>query len=72
MGLLYEARRSFLEQPKNRSVVTVALNLLYGAAVTLRQAQLRTQGVNIDGLFPHGPLDRDELERRLLTASVEA
>ena len=66
MGAFNEwARGSFLEQPKNRTVVTVALNLLYGAAVALRQAQLRSQGVNLDGLFPHGPLERDELERRL-------
>jgi PfaD family protein len=66
MGAFNEwAKGSFLEQPKNRTVVTVALNLLYGSAITLRQAQLRSQGVNLDGLFPHGPLDRDELERRL-------
>ena len=66
MGAFNEwAKGSFLEHPKNRTVVTVALNLLYGAAITLRQAQLRSQGVNLDGLFPRGPLDREELERRL-------
>jgi trans-AT polyketide synthase, acyltransferase and oxidoreductase domains len=66
MGAFNEwARGSFLEQPKNRTVVTVALNLLYGAALTLRQSQLRSQGVNLDGLFPRGPLGRDELDRRL-------
>lgn len=66
MGAFNEwARGSFLEQPKNRTVVTVALNLLYGAAVALRQGQLRLQRVNPDGLFPHGPLEQDELERRL-------
>jgi len=66
MGAFNEwAKGSFLEHPKNRTVVTVALNLLYGAAITLRQAQLRSQGVNLDGLFPRGPLEREELERRL-------
>jgi PfaD family protein len=66
MGAFNEwARGSFLEQPRNRTVVTVALNLLYGAAITLRQTQLRSQGVNLDGMFPRGPLERDELERRL-------
>jgi len=46
-------------------VVTVALNLLYGAAITLRRGQLRAQGVILDDLFPHGPLNRAELELRL-------
>jgi PfaD family protein len=66
MGAFNEwAKGSFLEEPRNRTVVTVALNLMYGAAVTLRQAQLRSQGVNLDHLFPRGPLERTELERRL-------
>ncbi|HKB01029.1 MAG TPA: PfaD family polyunsaturated fatty acid/polyketide biosynthesis protein, partial [Gemmataceae bacterium] len=66
MGAFNEwAKGSFLEQSKNRTVVTVALNLLYGAAVALRRNSLRSQGVNLDGLFPHGPLQRDELEQRL-------
>jgi hypothetical protein len=66
MGAFNEwAKGSFLEQPESRTVVTVALNLLYGAAITLRQAQLRVQGVNLDGLFPQAPLDRNELERQL-------
>jgi PfaD family protein len=66
MGAFNEwARGSFLEEPGNRTVVTVALNLLYGAAITLRQAHLRAQGVNLDRLFPRGPLVRGELERRL-------
>jgi trans-AT polyketide synthase, acyltransferase and oxidoreductase domains len=67
MGAFNEwTKGSFLEQSKNRTVVTVALNLLYGAAVTLRQSHLRSQGLNLDGFFPHGPLDRGELERRLV------
>ena len=66
MGAFNEwAKGSFLEDPKNRTVVSVALNLLYGAAITLRRGQLRAQGVNLDDLFPHGPLEREDLERRL-------
>jgi len=66
MGAFNEwAKGSFLERRENRTVVTVALNLLYGAALTLRQAQARSQGVDLDELFPHGPLERDDLERRL-------
>ena len=45
MGAFNEwAKGSFLEEPENRRVVTVALNLLYGAAVTLRRGQLRVAG----------------------------
>jgi PfaD family protein len=45
MGAFNEwARGSFLEQPRNRRVVTVARNLLYGAAVLWRLNALRGQG----------------------------
>ena len=36
---------SFLAEARNRSVVTVSLNLLYGAAVLNRIQTLRSQGV---------------------------
>jgi hypothetical protein len=36
---------SFLDRQENRRVVTVALNLLFGAAVTMRVNALRCQGV---------------------------
>lgn len=66
MGAFNEwARGSYLEEAKNRTVVAVALNLLYGAAMTLRQMQLRSQGVNLDRLFPAGPLDHGDLMRAL-------
>lgn len=66
MGAFNEwAKGSFLEQAKNRDVVTVALNLMYGSAIALRQMQLRSQGLNLDHLFPRGPLTRDDLEQRL-------
>ncbi len=37
----------FLEKPENRRTVTVALNLLFGAAVATRAAWLRAQGVDL-------------------------
>jgi PfaD family protein len=68
MGAFNEwAKGSFLEQAKNRTVVTVALNILYGAAMTLRQMQLRSQGVNLDEFLRQAPLERDELEQRLVS-----
>src|SRR5204862_287224 len=64
MGAFNEwTKGSFLEQAKNRTVMTVALNLLYGAAIALRQSQARVQGLSLE--FSHSPLDRSELERRL-------
>jgi len=39
------AQDSFLAEARNRSVVTVSLNLLYGAAVLSRIQTLRSQGV---------------------------
>jgi PfaD family protein len=46
MGAFNEwARGSFLEQPVNRRVVTVARNILYGAAVLTRLHVLRCQGL---------------------------
>ncbi|MGA6925958.1 MAG: PfaD family polyunsaturated fatty acid/polyketide biosynthesis protein [Desulfosarcina sp.] len=51
MGAFNEwARGSFLEAPQNRKTVTVAMNLLYGAAVILRCNQLKNQGVDLPRL----------------------
>jgi PfaD family protein len=48
MGAFNEwVRGSFLEQPQNRRVVTVARNLLHGAAVLTRLHLLRCQGVAV-------------------------
>ena len=48
MGAFNEwARGSALEAPAERRVATVALNILYGAAVGLRQGWLRQQGVTL-------------------------
>jgi PfaD family protein len=67
MGAFNEwTRGSFLERPENRRVVTVAMNILYGAAVLLRAAVLRFQGVNLPAGFPRvAPLPLDEIVRRL-------
>ena len=44
MGAFNEwTKGCFLEQPRNRRVVTVAFNILYGAAVLLRLQTLRSQ-----------------------------
>jgi trans-AT polyketide synthase/acyltransferase/oxidoreductase domain-containing protein len=46
MGAFNEwTKGSFLEQPRNRRVVTAAFNILYGAAVLLRLQTLRSQGL---------------------------
>jgi PfaD family protein len=67
MGAFNEwAKGSFLEPPANRDVVTVALNLLYGACVQTRRASLRQQGVELPtAAFPLDPLERAEIEKRL-------
>lgn len=67
MGAFNEwVKGSFLERPENRRVVTVALNILYGAAVLLRTAGLRCQGVRLPAHCPRlAPLTPDELDRRL-------
>ena len=48
MGAFNEwVKDTFLEQPENRKVVTVAFNILYGAAVTQRVNHLKSQGIRI-------------------------
>ena len=67
MGAFNEwAKGSCLEPPAGRTVVGVALNLLYGACVVLRRQALRQQGVDLpDGCFPLTPRPREELEAML-------
>jgi trans-AT polyketide synthase, acyltransferase and oxidoreductase domains len=67
MGAFNEwAKGSEFEQPKNRTVVGVALNLLYGACIVLRREALRQQGVSFPNeCFRLAPMPRDELEKRL-------
>jgi trans-AT polyketide synthase/acyltransferase/oxidoreductase domain-containing protein len=65
MGAFNEwTKGSFLEPPRNRRVVTVAFNILYGAAVLLRLQTLRSQGLP---LLPDWsrvtPLEREAIEK---------
>jgi PfaD family protein len=64
MGAFNEwAKGSFLEQPRNRSVVTVARNILYGAAVLTRLHLLRCQGVPLRPEWSRlAPLEPEQLE----------
>ena len=58
-------RGSFLELPANRRVATVALNILYGAAVLTRARILNAQGVGIAPGIPRlSPLESIEIENR--------
>jgi PfaD family protein len=62
-------RGSFLEHPENRRVVTVALNILYGAAVLIRTRMLQTQGVTLPPGMPRlAPLERGDIEKRSQTS----
>jgi PfaD family protein len=67
MGAFNEwAKGSFLEDRRNRRVATVALNLLHGAAVLLRAASLRAQGVDLPPACARaGPRTPEEIEERL-------
>ncbi|MBI2191684.1 MAG: PfaD family polyunsaturated fatty acid/polyketide biosynthesis protein [Planctomycetes bacterium] len=67
MGAFNEwARGSFLEAARNRRVVTVALNILYGAAVLLRLNALRLQGIPVPpDWLRTAPLELEPLQNRL-------
>jgi hypothetical protein len=66
MGAFNEwVRDSALDPWENRRVVTVAHNMLYGAAVIIRAAALRSQGVDFPAtcvdVVPRGPGELEEL-----------
>ncbi len=65
MGAFNEwTKGSFLEQPRNRRVVVVARNLLYGAAVLMRLNMLRCQGVQLDPRWTRlTPLEPERLDQ---------
>lgn len=67
MGAFNEwVKGSFLERAEERRVVTVALNILYGAAVLLRATSLRCQGARLPAGLPRlAPLPLTELETRI-------
>jgi trans-AT polyketide synthase, acyltransferase and oxidoreductase domains len=59
-------RGSFLETTENRRAATLALNILYGAAVLSRARSLAGQGIALPAGVPRlAPLDLAELEKRI-------
>ncbi|PID56093.1 2-nitropropane dioxygenase [candidate division KSB3 bacterium] len=67
MGAFNEwTKGTFLEDPANRRVVTVALNLLYGAGIVTRLNSLRMQGARLAvNLWNVEPLPQEELLTRI-------
>jgi PfaD family protein len=65
MGAFNEwARGSFLEQPRNRRVVTLGRNLLYGACVLTRLHLLRCQGAAVPAIWSQvSPRPPEELAK---------
>lgn len=64
MGAFNEwVKGSFLEEPANRKVVTVAMNILYGAAVMNRLNSLANQGVRLSTRIE--PLTLEEIHKRM-------
>jgi hypothetical protein len=64
MGAFNEwTKGSFLENPASRDVTTIAMNLLYGAAVVTRVNTLRSQGVRLGpAVTTVPPLPLSEIE----------
>ncbi len=66
MGAFNEwTRGTALEQPANRNVANVALNLMYGAALFTRINQLRMQGVRATASVAVKPLESSAIMRYL-------
>jgi PfaD family protein len=67
MGAFNEwTKGTFLEEPANRRIGVVAMNLLHGAAVTTRLNALRGQGVRMDAeLARVGPVSPAAIEDQL-------
>jgi trans-AT polyketide synthase/acyltransferase/oxidoreductase domain-containing protein len=74
MGAFNEwAKGSFLEDPRQRHIVPVALNLLYGAAVLQRVQLLRAQGIALPPECSHWrPIGPGQLEDRLNSMRIPA
>jgi trans-AT polyketide synthase, acyltransferase and oxidoreductase domains len=57
---------SFLESPENRGLVTVAMNILHGAAVLIRTRIAGVQGLRLPPGVPRlTPLELGQIEIRL-------
>jgi hypothetical protein len=60
-------RGTFLERTENRRVATVAVNVLYGAAVLARARIASMQGLRLPAGVPRlVPLEVDEIENRTI------
>lgn len=72
MGAFNEwVQGSFLQEPEQRQVVTVALNILYGAGIVNRLHILRMQGIQLPSEFwKITPLRQEELEQRIRQIEV--
>jgi hypothetical protein len=58
------AKGSFLEKPENRTVETVAMNLLYGACVAFRRQAIVLSGVCLPpGVGRFRPLGLNEIQK---------
>ncbi len=68
MGAFNEwVKGSFMENPENRRTVTVALNLLYGAAVMDRINTLKSQGIQSPSTLDElAPMDEARIHERVL------
>ena len=54
---------TFLENPDNRRVGVIAMNLLYGASMLLRSSQLQHQGIHLPReAFEHAPTSPAEID----------
>jgi PfaD family protein len=67
MGAFNEwTKGTFLEKPERRDVVSVAMNLMWGAAVVLRAQGLKSQGIMLPaGAEQPRPMASDEIARIL-------
>jgi PfaD family protein len=66
MGAFNEwTKGTFLENVSNRKVVTVALNLLHGAAATMRLNALKCQCAEFKSDISFGPIEDDHLTNYL-------
>ncbi|RIK64530.1 MAG: 2-nitropropane dioxygenase [Planctomycetota bacterium] len=66
MGAFNEwTRESFLAKPENRGVVTVAMNILFGAAALVRANWLRMQGAEIGAAAAVRPMPPERISELL-------
>ncbi len=74
MGAFNEwAAGSFMEQPANRTVATVALNILFGAALMVRAGSLRCQGLPLPReILAGAPLELEQIKEYISGENVRS